>query len=82
MGPNQIYKLLHSKEIHKTKRLPKEQQKIFCKRCNQQGFNLQNIQTLHTAQHKNKNQTNQSKNGEKAHTDISPKKTYKWPTAI
>ena len=35
-----------------------------CKQCDQQGINLQNLQTAHVAQNQ-KEQTNQSKNGQK-----------------
>ena len=53
MGPSQIYKLLHRKEtIKKIKNLGMGQNRI--KRCNQQGLNLQNIQTTHTTQQQKK----------------------------
>ena len=56
MGPNQTYKLLHSKGNHKqnektTYRLGEN----ICKRCEQQGLNLQNIQTAHTTQQQKNN---------------------------
>ena len=44
-----------------------------CRRSRQQGINLQNIQTSRAAQYK-KNQTTQSKNGQKIQIDISPKR--------
>ena len=51
MGPNQTYKLLHSK------RNCKQNEKTtyglgenICKQCDQQGFNFQNIQTAYTIQ--------------------------------
>ena len=49
MGPNQIYKLLHSKGNHKqnektTYRLGEN----ICKWCNRQGLYFQNIQTART----------------------------------
>ena len=57
MGPSQIYKLLHRKEtIKKIKNLGMGQNRI--KRCNQQGLNLQNIQTTHTTQQQKNKQPN------------------------
>ena len=44
------------------------------KQYDQQGINLQSIQTLHTAQYKKKNDKPIKK-----WADISLKKTYKWP---
>ena len=85
MGPNQTYKLLHSKGNHKKLKLKLKNKKAtygmgenICKWCNWQGLNLQNIQTTHTTQQQ-KNQTTQSKNEQKTLIDISPKKTYRWP---
>ena len=60
MGPNQIYKLLHSKGNHKKrqmKRQPMEWEKSICKWCDRQGLNLQNIQTHTTQQQKKSNNT-------------------------
>ena len=56
MGPNQTYKLLQSKGSRKKKkRPPTEWEKIVCKQCNQQGLNLQNIESiLITQQQKSK----------------------------
>ena len=48
--------------INKTKRQPTGWEKI-CKLCDQQGINLQNLQTAHVAQYQKK--TTQSKNGQK-----------------
>ena len=66
MGPNQAYKLLYSKgnhthtkksikiNTHKKTHKKTKQEKNTCKQCNQQGFNLQNIQATHiTQQQKN-----------------------------
>ena len=50
-----------------------------CKQCNQLELNLQNIQTTHRTQQQQKQKT-QLKNGQKTKIDISPKKTYGWPT--
>ena len=55
MGPNHIYKLLHTKEtINKRKRKKNEKATLkleenVCKQCNQQGLNFHNIQVAHTA---------------------------------
>ena len=62
MGPNQTYKLLHSKGKHKKKQKTKKHKKTtyrmgedICKWCDWQGINFQNIQTAHTAKYqKNK----------------------------
>ena len=51
MGPNQTYKLLHSKGHHK--QIEKKTYRLgenICKWCDQQGLNFQNIQTAHTTQ--------------------------------
>ena len=55
MGPNQTYKILHSKENPKQneKRTYRMGEKI-CKWCKWQGLNLQNLQTAHTTQQQNK----------------------------
>ena len=80
MRPNSTQKLLHSKGYHL-----KNEMKIhrmgenLCKWCNQYGLNLQNTQITHITEQQ-KNQTTQLKNGQKTKTDISPKKTYGWPT--
>ena len=55
MGPNKIYKLLHSKGIHKqNKKTNYRMGENVCKWCDQQGLNFQNIQTVHTAQYQQK----------------------------
>ena len=70
MGPNQIYKLLHSIGIHKqNEKTNYRMGGNICKWCDQQGLNFQNIQTT------------QSKNGERRPKQMSPKKTHRWPTA-
>ena len=60
------------------------------KQCKLQACNLQNIQTTHTTkqQKKKKTKTKQNKTkkpkinpvGQKTEIDISPRKTYRWPT--
>ena len=51
MGPNQTYKLLHSKEnINKIKKTTYKMRENICKLCNWLGLNFQNIQTFHAAQ--------------------------------
>ena len=53
MGPNQTRNLLHRKRnLSKGKDNPKMGENI-CKLCDQQGINLQNLQTGHTAQYHN-----------------------------
>ena len=51
MGPNQIYKLLHSKGNHKqnAKTIYRLGENI-CQQCDQQGLNFQNTQTADTTQ--------------------------------
>jgi len=60
MGPNQMYKLLHSKGNHKQneKTIYRLGENI-CKWCDQQGINFQNIQTAHTTQKQKNKQPNQ-----------------------
>ena len=51
MGPNQTYKLLHSKGNHKqNEKTTDGMGENICKQCNQQGVNIQNIQTAHITQ--------------------------------
>ena len=51
MGPTQTYKLCTVKEtIKKSKKTTYGMGENGCKLCNQQGINLQNIQTTHTTQ--------------------------------
>ena len=51
MGPNQTYKLLHSKGNHKqNKKAANGMGENICKQYNQQGLNFQNMQTTHTTQ--------------------------------
>ena len=74
MGPIQTFKFLHSKENHKqNKRTAYIMGENICKWCDQQGINLQNIQTAYISQLK-KPKT-ESKNVQKTQIDISPKKT-------
>ena len=82
MGPNQTQKLLHSKGNHlKHEKTAHRMGESLCQWCNKQGPNLQNIQTTHAVQQQQQQQT-QLKNGQKTQTDVSPKKTYGWPTGI
>ena len=57
MGPNQIYKLLHSKGNHKqnAKTIYRLGENI-CKQCDWQWFNFQNMQIAHTTQQQNPTQ--------------------------
>ena len=51
MGPNQTYKLLHSKENHKqNEKTTYGLGENIHKQCNGQGLNFQDIQTAHTTQ--------------------------------
>ena len=55
MGPNETQKLLHSKGNHKqNEKTTQRMGENMCKRSDQQGINLQNIQTAHAALHQNK----------------------------
>ena len=55
MGPNQTYKLLHSKGNNKQKeKTTYRMGENICKQCDQEGRDLQNIQTAHTTQQKKK----------------------------
>ena len=67
MGPNQTYKLLHSKGNHKqNEKTTYGMGENIYEQCDQQGLNFQNIQTVHTTQQQQqKNQTAKSKNGQK-----------------
>ena len=52
MGPNQMYKLLHSKGNHKqNEKTTYGLGENVCNQCDQQEFNFQNIQTTHTTQY-------------------------------
>ena len=60
MGPNQNYKLLHSKGKHKKKKNEKPTYRVgenICKWCNGQGLKFQNIQTAHTTRQQTNKQT-------------------------
>ena len=57
MGPNQTYAFAQQRKPLK-KRQPIEWGEYICKRCNQQGLNLKNIQTTHTAQQQKNKTTN------------------------
>ena len=51
MEPNQTYRLLHSKRNHKqNEKTIYRMREYICKWWDQQGFNLQNIQIVHTTQ--------------------------------
>ena len=62
MGPNQTYKLLHSKGNHKqSEKTTYGMGGNICKWCDRQGLNFQNVQTSYA----NKNQTVQLRNEQK-----------------
>ena len=67
MGPNETEKLLHSKENYKQgEKTALRLGENVCKWFDQQGVDIQNIQTAHTIQHQKANQ----KSGQKTWTDI------------
>ena len=75
MGPNQPYKLLHSKGNNKKARKEKITDRMgenSCKQCSWQKCNLQNIQKTHTTEQL---KTNPIKNGQKTEIDISSRHT-------
>ena len=80
MGPNQTYKHLHSKGNNKQKeKTTYRMGENICKQCDQEGRDLQNIQTAHTIQQKKKKkQITQLKNGQKTYP---PKKKYRTSTS-
>ena len=79
MEPNHTYKLLHSKGNHQqNEKITHRVGENLCKRSDQQGINLQNIQTAHAALYQKK-QTTQTRNGQKVQIVISPKMTHRWP---
>ena len=56
MGPNQTYKLLHSKGNHKQKEKKTYRMgENICEGWDRQGLNSQNIQTAHTTQQQKNN---------------------------
>ena len=60
MGPNETWKLLHSKGNQKqNEKTTHRMRENTCKQCNQQGINLQNIQTAHAALYEKNKQRNQ-----------------------
>ena len=69
-----------TKETTKKKKRKKTAYRMgenICQWCNRKGLNFQNTLTAHTIN--NKKQTAQLKTEQNTLTDISPKKTYKWP---
>ena len=66
MGPNETSKLLHSKGNHKqNKKTTHRMGENICKRSDQQGINLQNIQIAHAAQYQKKNQKQTKKTNQR-----------------
>ena len=59
MGPNQIYKLLHSRGNHKqNEKITYGMGENICKQWDQQGLKFLNIQTAHTTQQQKTKQPN------------------------
>ena len=57
MGPNETWKLLHSKGNHKQEEKPTLRMgENICKRSNWQRINLQNLQAAHAAQYQENKQ--------------------------
>ena len=54
MGPNQTYKLLHSKNHKQNEKTTHRMEENICKQWNSQGINFQNTHTAHTTQQQQK----------------------------
>ena len=65
--------------VSKMKRQPMDWKKIFANNAIDNGLISKIYKQL--IQLNIKKQTTQSKNGQKTYIDISPKKTYRWPTS-
>ena len=66
---------MHSKGNHRqNKKTAYGVGESICKWYDQQGVNIQNIQTAHTTQYQKK------KNGQKTWVDVFPKTKYRWLT--
>ena len=81
MGPNQTYKLLHSKNHKQNEKTTHRMEENICKQCNSQGINVQNTHTAHMTQQQQK-QTHKKTGRRSKQTDISPNKKYTWPTGM
>ena len=74
MGPNQTYKLLHSKGSNKqNEKTVCGLGENICKGNDQQGLNFQNIQAAHTTQWQNKTKKTKQPNWKKGRR---PKQTF------
>ena len=71
MGPNQIYKLLHSKGNHKKKQ-PLEWEKMIPHDATDKNLISKIYKLIQLNSGKKKKQTTQLKNGQKTSIDISP----------
>ena len=66
LGSNQTEKLLHSKGKHQQNvKVTYRMGENICKRSDQQGINLQNLQTAHAAQYKKQTNKQPKQNGQK-----------------
>ena len=74
MGPNQTYKLLHSKGNHQqNKKLTYGMGEKINKQCDQEWVNIQNIQTAHATQYQKNKQTQAKKWAEDLNRHLSKK---------
>ena len=78
MGPNQTYKLLHSKGNHKqNEKTTYRMGENICKRCAWQGLNFQNIQIVHITEQPKKSNNPIKKWKELKQTFLQ--RRHRWP---
>ena len=82
VGPNQTYKLLHSKGHNKqNEKTTYRMGENVCKQCDRQWLNFQNMRTAHTTQQQQQQKQPNKKMGRRPkETFLQRKKKYKWPT--
>ena len=77
MGPNQTYKLSHSKGNHRpNEKTTYRMEENICKQCDSQGLNFQNKQLMYNYNSTTTKTTNQNM-GRRPQCLISPQKKYK-----